>query len=151
MLSWSDGEAVRATLRRVDGLSVIALGGPLDLSEVPFARHALDAVLRQRPHRLVVDLGAVTRSDNAGVLLLEEIRRRAGWHGAELWLAAPPEHVRERLDRAGLIRHYPQERSTERIVEILRLRQSPPRQSTPGRQPNRRLPQADPALRHRTA
>lgn len=130
MAAWVDGDLVRATLRRVGEMSVIALGGPLDATAEEPCRRALDAVLHSRPRRVVVDLASVTSSTEACVGLLSEIRRRAAWHGVDLWLAGVPEHVRLLLAQSGVLPHFQAERSPERVADIIRLRQTPLRHRT---------------------
>ncbi len=127
MLSWQDGDVVRATLRKVSDMSVIALGGPFDATAVEPCRRALEAALRFRPRNVVVDLGAVTVIGRECVPLLGAMRRKATWHGAQLWLAAVPDAVRVALEQAGALGLYPIERNTTRVVDIVRLRQTPSR------------------------
>lgn len=127
MLSWQDGDVVRATLRRVSELPVIAVGGALDATAVEACRRALEAALRCRPHNVIIDLAAVTSSGPECVALLGAMRRRAAWHGAQVWLAAVPEHVRAALDRSGSLDLYAIERNSARVVDIIRLRQTPSR------------------------
>lgn len=125
MAAWVDGDLVRATLRRMGELAVIAVGGPLDATAEEPCRRALDVVLRTRPRHVVVDLAAVSGSDEACVAVLVELRRRTAWHGADLWLTGVPEHVLVLLARSGALVHLRTERSPERVADLLRLRQAP--------------------------
>jgi len=127
MLSWLDGEVVRATLRHISEVPVIALGGPLDATALEHCRRSLEAALRARPRFVIVDLSAVTDSDAACIPLLGAMRRKAAWHGAQLWLAALPDHVRATLHGAGVLPLYPNERTATRAVDIIRLQQQPSR------------------------
>jgi anti-anti-sigma factor len=69
------------------GVAVITLSGTLDAAALPACRHAVDAAVKVRTSRVVLDLNGVTFGDaSAGVLRL--IRQSLARRGATLSIVA---------------------------------------------------------------
>jgi anti-anti-sigma regulatory factor len=90
-LNWADPlERTRTSVHAVSGIPIMVVEGALVAVAAKPCREALDAVLRMRPTRMVIDLGGVREADRTTVSLLEAMRRFAHWHGVALSLAAMP-------------------------------------------------------------
>ncbi len=122
---WTHEDAVCVALRSVDHTPVLTVGGALDGRAAGPCRCALEAALRARPRRVLVDLASVTSSEEGGAALLPAMRRAAAWHGADVWLAAVPEQVRMALDRRGLLSDFPVSRTAVRALEEIRRSERP--------------------------
>jgi anti-anti-sigma regulatory factor len=100
-LNWTDSAGrTHTSIRSVSGIPVVVVEGALIVRTAKPCREAIDAVLRMRPQRMVLDLGAVRDTDNTTVDLLEAMRRFAHWHGVALSLASVPGVVQVRLEMA---------------------------------------------------
>ncbi len=99
--SMPEGLAVEETVG--DGAVTIALVGELDLASVPVLERRLEAVERDRPGRIVIDLTGLSFIDSSGlrVLLLAAGRAREGEH--ELLLTQPTDAVRRVLEMTGAL------------------------------------------------
>ena len=72
----------------LQGSTIIAPHGELDAANVPALRRVFEQVLRERPSRVVMDLGGVSYLDSTGVGLLAFCYRKLKQQGATLLLAA---------------------------------------------------------------
>jgi len=90
--------------------------GALVAGTVKPCREGLDAVLRMRPTRMVIDLGGVRETDRTTVSLLEAMRRFAHWHGVAMSLAAVPGVVVVRFEGAAVDPPFDIHSSSERAV-----------------------------------
>lgn len=83
------------------------LTGRLDLASLAPVEAALDAAVRLRPDRLVVDMAGCARIDAAGVALLLDVHRRLLGVGACLTLRAPSPRLRRilRISRVEQVLH----------------------------------------------
>lgn len=98
-LNWADPlDRTRTSVHAVSGIPILMVEGALVAASAKPCREALDAVLRMRPTRMVIDLGGVRESDRTTVSLLEAMRRFAHWHGVALSLAAVPGVVSVRFE-----------------------------------------------------
>jgi anti-anti-sigma regulatory factor len=98
-LHWSDpADRTYTSVHAVSGIPIMSVEGALIAASAKPCREALDAVLRMRPTRMVIDLGAVREADRTTVDLLEAMRRFAHWHGVALSLASVPGVVQVRLE-----------------------------------------------------
>lgn len=131
---WHHEDVVCVALRSVNRTPVVTVGGALDRRASQPCRRALEAALRARPRCVLVDLTAVTSSDDYGVGLLEAMRRAAAWHGSRLWLAAVPEAVRVRLEQSGLLVEFPTSRNAARAIE--EIKRLPARSAEPRHRPS---------------
>jgi len=98
-LNWADPlDRTRTSVHAVTGIPIMIVEGALVAASAKPCREALDAVLRMRPTRMVIDLGGVRESDRTTVSLLEAMRRFAHWHGVAMSLAAVPGVVAVRFE-----------------------------------------------------
>jgi len=80
----------------------IAAGGDVDFRTAPALLDAAMRVLANRPERLMVDLGAVTFLDSAGIAALVRIRSEANSAECYVGLIDVPAHVCQVLALTGL-------------------------------------------------
>jgi len=137
-LNWSDPlERTLVSVSAVSGIPIVVVEGALVASTAKPCRDALDAVLRMRPTRMVVDLGGVRETDATTVSLLEAVRRFAHWHGVAMSLAAVPGVVQMRFEAAWIDPpfdvHSTAERALAAALAMPRARRSVvPRDNTGG-------------------
>ncbi|HID48237.1 MAG TPA: anti-sigma factor antagonist [Chromatiales bacterium] len=74
---------------------VFALHGDLNMYSVPDLEGALERLLSDDASDLTLDLGAVSRSDSAGLAMLVEWWRQARQRGIDLRFSRLPEQLRE--------------------------------------------------------
>ena len=84
------------------GRVVVGVAGGLDLASAPELRHCLTALAGMGARDVVLDLGAVTFMDSAGLAVLVHGLRRLRQQGGELSLAAVPACVQTIVALAGL-------------------------------------------------
>jgi len=97
------GEAVMTTRRQADGAIVVDLRGSLDAATVDGLRAALlDALHRDRPRLMIVDLTFVTFMDSMGIGALIAGHEAARDVGARFVLRNPSEFVHRQLGISGL-------------------------------------------------
>ncbi len=102
-LNWADPlDRTRTSVHAVSGIPIMVVEGALIAASAKPCREALDAVLRMRPTRMVMDLGGVRESDRTTVSLLEAMRRFAHWHGVAMSLAAVPGVVQVRFEGVAI-------------------------------------------------
>jgi anti-anti-sigma factor len=102
----------RRSLRRRACCPVLHLAGELDIATAPSLLAAVGGVLnlpsgRVGPDGLVLDLGALTFCDAAGLTGLVRTRRLATAAGVPLFLTAPPRKVARILAVCDLHRSFP--------------------------------------------
>jgi anti-sigma B factor antagonist len=83
-------------------LTVLAVGGELDLNTAPDLYQALTALVDEGCVHLVVDLSEVDFCDSSGLAVLIRIRNRLDGLAGELMLAAPTPIVNRVLEVSGL-------------------------------------------------
>jgi anti-anti-sigma regulatory factor len=116
-LNWSDPtERTHASVHTVSGIPILMVEGVLVAATVKPCRDALDAVLRMRPTRMVIDLGGVREVDRSTVGILEAMRRFAHWHGVAISLAAIPGVVQARLELTPVSPPFDAHSSSERAI-----------------------------------
>ncbi|MDI5977919.1 STAS domain-containing protein [Amycolatopsis magusensis] len=90
-----------ATKTSSDGV-VLVVAGDLDFASAPLMREALEGVHVTAGQSLVLDLGGMTFCDSGGLTALVAARHQAVEAGAEIVLAAVPDHTRRILKLVGL-------------------------------------------------
>lgn len=116
-LNWSDAaDRTRTSVHTVSGIPIIVVEGTLVAGTAKPCREALDAVLRMRPTRVILDLGGVREVDRTTVDLLDAMRRFAHWHGVALSLAAVPGVVQLRIEAAKGIPPFDTHSTSDRAV-----------------------------------
>ncbi len=84
--------------------NVFPLEGDIDLHVSPVVTEALNAVIKKKPERIVIDLSRVTYIDSAGVAALILAMQEAEAYGGKFFLSGLQETIRlifetSRLDR----------------------------------------------------
>lgn len=116
-LNWADpGGRTRTSVHTVSGIPILVVEGALVAGSGKPCREAVDAVLRMRPTRMIVDLGGVREVDPSTVELLDAMRRFAHWHGVALSLAAVPGIVQLRIEAAREIPPFDSHSTSDRAV-----------------------------------
>ncbi len=91
----------------VNGVTVLAPSGRLDVAGAPALREALGEVVRDAPAKVVIDMAGVSFVDSTGlgsvIAALKQIRGTQG----ELRLAAPNQQIRVVLELTTLDRVFP--------------------------------------------
>lgn len=88
-----------------NGVTVVRLGGELDLYNADRVREGLAEALAGAPARVVIDMSEVEFVDSTALGVLIEARSKLGKDG--LALAAPQLETRRALEVSGLVRHLP--------------------------------------------
>jgi anti-sigma B factor antagonist len=84
--------------------NVLPLEGDIDLHVSPAVRESLNAMIKKKPERLVIDLSRATYIDSAGVATLILAMQEVEGYGGKLFLSGLQETIRlifetSRLDR----------------------------------------------------
>lgn len=117
----------RVTLSRRADVSVAALEGEVDMSNVDDVRERILAGLPNTALGLVLDLCATTYLDSSGVRLIFELAERLRGRQQQLRLAVPERSLpRRTLSLTGVEQAVPMHETVEEAIE--------PLLSTPGRE-----------------
>ena len=89
---------------RQDRPNVLLLEGDIDLHVSPAVRESLNAVIRKKPERIVIDLSRATYIDSAGIAVLILAMQQVEAYGGQFFLSGLHETLRSifetsRLDR----------------------------------------------------
>src|SRR5215472_3173011 len=84
--------------------NVLALEGDIDLHVSPTVTESLNAMIKKKPERMVIDLSGATYIDSAGMAALILAMQEVEAYGGEFFLSGLPETLRSifetsRLDR----------------------------------------------------
>ena len=79
---------------RKDRPNVLPLKGEIDLHVYPAVTASLDAMIKKKPKRLVVDLSRVTYVDSTGLAAFIQAMQQVEAYGGKFSLAGVPETVR---------------------------------------------------------
>lgn len=82
--------------------NVLPLEGEIDLHVSVQVAASLDAMIREKPTRLVVDLSRVTYIDSSGLAVLIEGMHKVEAYGGRLMVAGIKENVRAIFETARL-------------------------------------------------
>jgi anti-anti-sigma regulatory factor len=104
------------SVHTVSGIPILVIEGALVAATAKPCREAVDAILRMRPTRMVLDLGGVREADRTSIELLEAMRRFAHWHGVALSMAAVPAVVAMRLESARVNPPFDMHATSDRAV-----------------------------------
>jgi anti-anti-sigma regulatory factor len=116
-LNWADPAGrTHASVHTVSGIPIIVLEGALVAGAAKPCREAVDAVLRMRPTRMIIDLGGVREVDRSTVELLDAIRRFSHWHGVAMSLSAVPGVVQLRIEAARGVAPFDTHSTSDRAV-----------------------------------
>lgn len=103
-------ENLQIAVRRAPGRTTVSLGGELDLATVWQLRVVLDAVVAERPRRLLLELAAVSFIDVTGLAVLVRTQQELASAGGTLTLRQPSRMLRRLLTVLDLTDTLPTER-----------------------------------------
>ena len=79
---------------RQDRANVLPLEGDIDLHVSPVVREALNAMIKKKPERIVIDLSRVTYIDSAGIAVLILAMQEVEAYGGKFFLSGLQETLR---------------------------------------------------------
>src|SRR2546430_9259255 len=83
---------------RQDRANVLAIEGDIDLHISPAITESLNAMIRKKPDRIVIDLSRATYIDSAGIAALILAMREVKEYGGQVFLWLVHETKRSRFD-----------------------------------------------------
>ena len=89
---------------RQDRANVLAIEGDIDLHISPVLTEALDAMIKKKPDRIVIDLSRATYIDSAGVAALMLAKQEVEAYGGKFFLSGVQETIRLILETSRLDR-----------------------------------------------
>ncbi|PYI47005.1 MAG: hypothetical protein DMF10_07885 [Verrucomicrobia bacterium] len=89
---------------RQDRANVLAIEGDIDLHISPAITEALDAMIKKKPDRIVIDLSRATYIDSAGVAALMIAKQDVEAYGGKFFLSGVQETIRLILETSRLDR-----------------------------------------------
>jgi anti-sigma B factor antagonist len=92
---------------RQDRPNVLLLEGDIDLHVSPAVRESLNAVIRKKPERIVIDLSRATYIDSAGIAVLILAMQQVEAYGGKLFLSGLQETLRSIFETSRLERIFP--------------------------------------------
>jgi anti-sigma B factor antagonist len=92
---------------RQDRPNVLLLEGDIDLHVSPAVRESLNAVIRKKPERIVIDLSRATYIDSAGIAVLILAMQQVEAYGGKLFLCGLQETLRSIFETSRLERIFP--------------------------------------------
>ena len=84
--------------------SVLPLEGDIDLHVSPAVTEALNAMIKKKPERIVIDLSRATYIDSAGVAALILAKQEVKEYGGKFFLSGVQETIRSVLEMSRLDR-----------------------------------------------
>ena len=90
--------------RRQHRPNVLALDGDIDLYVSPAVRESLNAMIKKKPERIVIDLSRATYIDSAGVAALMLAKQEVEAYGGKFFLSGVQEIIRLILETSRLDR-----------------------------------------------
>ena len=93
-----------APVLRQDRPNVMPLEGDIDLHVSPVVTEALNAMIKKKPERIVIDLSRVTYIDSAGIAVLILAMQEVEAYGGKFFLAGLQETLRSIFETSRLER-----------------------------------------------
>ena len=87
-----------------DRANVLAIEGDIDLHISPAITEALNAMIKKKPERIVIDLSRATYIDSAGVAALMLAKQEVEEYGGKFFLSGVQETIRLILETSRLDR-----------------------------------------------
>jgi anti-anti-sigma factor len=90
--------------------NVLPLEGDIDLHVSPVVRESLNAMIKKKPERIVIDLSRVTYIDSAGMAALILAMQEVEAYGGQFFLSSLQETIRSILEISrldGIFRIFP--------------------------------------------
>ena len=99
-----DNASPVAPVLRQDRPHVLPLEGDIDLHVSPVVTEALDAMIKKKPERIVIDLSRVTYIDSAGIAVLILAMQEVEAYGGKFFLSGLQETLRSIFETSRLER-----------------------------------------------
>src|SRR5205823_10902373 len=99
-----DTTSPAAPALRQDRANVLAIEGDIDLHISPAITESLNAMIRKKPDRIVIDLSRATYIDSAGIAALILAMREVKEYGGKFFLSGVQETIRSILETSRLDR-----------------------------------------------
>src|SRR5947208_14546620 len=93
-----DNASPAAPAVRQDRANVLAIEGDIDLHISPAITESLNAMIRKKPDRIVIDLSRATYIDSAGIAALILAMREVKEYGGKFFLSGVQETIRSILE-----------------------------------------------------
>ena len=93
-----------APVLRQDRPNVLPLEGDIDLHVSPVVTEALNAMIKKKPERIVIDLSRVTYIDSAGIAVLILAMQEVEAYGGNFFLSGLQETLRSIFETSRLER-----------------------------------------------
>src|SRR5207302_10821370 len=94
----TDNASSAAPVLHQDRANVLAIEGDIDLHISPAVTEALNAMIKNKPERIVIDLSRATYIDSAGVAALILAMREVKEYGGKVLLRGVEETIRSVLE-----------------------------------------------------
>src|SRR5215471_7677385 len=89
-----DNASPAAPVLHQDRPNVLPLKGDIDLHVSPVVRETLNAMIKKKPERIVIDLSRATYIDSAGIAVLILAMQQVEAYGGEFFLSGLQETLR---------------------------------------------------------
>jgi len=99
-----DNASPAAPVLRQDRANVLPLEGDIDLHVSPVVTEALNAMIKKKPERIVIDLSRVTYIDSAGIAVLILAMQEVEAYGGKFFLSGLQETLRSIFETSRLER-----------------------------------------------
>ena len=99
-----DNTSPAARVLRQDRPNVLPLEGDIDLHVSPVVTESLNAMIKKKPERIVIDLSRATYIDSAGVAALMLAKQEVEAYGGKFFLSGVQETIRLILETSRLDR-----------------------------------------------
>src|SRR5438105_13201195 len=100
----TDNASSAARVLHQERANVLAIEGDIDLHSSPDVTEALNAMIKKKPERIVIDLSRATYIDSAGVAALILAMREVKEYGGKFFLSGVQETIRSILETSRLDR-----------------------------------------------
>ena len=100
----TDNASSAAPVLHQDRANVLAIEGDIDLHISPAITEALNAMIKKKPERIVIDLSRATYIDSAGVAALMLAKQEVEAYGGKFFLSGVQETIRLILETSRLDR-----------------------------------------------
>src|SRR6266566_3787803 len=99
-----DNASPTTPVLRQDRANVLPLEGDIDLHVSPVVRESLNAMIKKKPERIVIDLSRATYIDSAGMAALILAMQEVEAYGGQFFLSGLQETIRSILEISRLNR-----------------------------------------------
>jgi len=101
-----DNTSPAAPVLHQDRPNVLPLEGDIDLHVSPAVTESLNAMIKKKPERIVIDLSRATYIDSAGIAMLILAMQEVEAYGGKFFLSGVQEPIRSILETSRLDRTF---------------------------------------------